>query len=50
MKLAMGWGSRILFDKETDGTGSFGVQSSPTPIIFDVGIENSGGNRLLSKV
>jgi len=32
-----------------EGSGSFGVQSTPTPIIFDVGVENSAGTRLLNQ-
>lgn len=47
-EIGHGLGFTDSFDREDDGTGSFGVQSTTTPIIFDVGVENSVDNRLLN--
>lgn len=47
-EIGHGLGFTDSFDQEDDGTGSFGVQSTPTPIIFDAGVENNAGNRLLN--
>ena len=46
-EIGHGLGFTDSFDIE-NGVGSYGVQSTPTPIILDVGVETGAGNRLLN--
>jgi len=46
-EIGHGLGFTDSFDVE-NGVGSYGVQSNPTPIILDVGVETGAGNRLLN--
>ncbi|MCA6379209.1 MAG: T9SS type A sorting domain-containing protein [Cytophagales bacterium] len=46
-EIGHGLGFTDSFDVE-NGVGSYGVQSTPTPIILDVGVETGAGNRLLN--
>jgi hypothetical protein len=46
-EIGHGLGFIDSFDVE-NGVGSYGVQSNPTPIILDVGVETGAGNRLLN--